>query len=57
MLQKKAKYQTLLRSLMGITGLLALVILLENITALIPGLPAIFQPTSQLFTVLKKGAV
>ena len=57
MLQKKAKYQTLLRALAGITGLLAFVILLENISALIPGLPAIFQPTSQLFTVLKKGAV
>ena len=57
MLQMKAKNQTLFRSLMGITGLLVFVILLENISALIPGLPAIFQPTSQLFTVLKKGAV
>lgn len=57
MLQQKNKYQTLLRSLMGISGLLLLVVLLENITALIPGMPAIFQPTSQLFTVLKKGAV
>ena len=57
MLQQKNKYQTLLRCLMGISVLLLLVILLENITALIPGMPAIFQPTSQLFTVLKKGAV
>lgn len=57
MLEKKAKYQTLRRSLLGITGLLVFVILLENITALIPGMPAVFQPTSQLFTVLKKGAV
>ena len=57
MLQQKNKYQTLLRSVMGISVLLLLVILLENITALIPGMPAIFQPTSQLFTVLKKGAV
>ncbi len=57
MLQQKNKYQTLLRSLMGISGLLLLVVLLENITAMIPGMPAIFQPTSQLFTVLKKGAV
>ena len=57
MLQKKTNHKTLFRSLMGITGLLILVILLENSTALIPGLPAIFQPTSQLFTVLKKGAV
>ena len=57
MLQQKEKYQTLCRSLLGISGLLIFVILLENITALIPGMPAIFQPTSQLFTVLKKGAV
>ena len=53
MLQKKNKNQTLYRSLMGITGLLVFVILLENIAAFIPGLPAVFQPTSQLFTVLK----
>ena len=57
MLQQKKNYQTLLRSLLGITGLLIFVILLENITAFLPGMPAIFQPTSQLFTVLKKGAV
>ena len=57
MLEKKTKYQTLLRSLVSITGLLVFVILLENITALIPGMPAVFQHTSQLFTVLKKGAV
>ena len=57
MLQTKTKNQTLYRSALGIAGLLLLVILLENITALIPGMPAIFQPTSQLFTVLKKGAV
>ena len=57
MLQTKTKNQTLYRSLMGITGLLVFVILLENISAFIPGMPAIFQPTSQLFTVLKKGAV
>lgn len=57
MLEKKTKYQTLLRSLVSITGLLLFVILLENITALIPGMPAVFLPTSQLFTVLKKGAV
>ena len=57
MLQQKTKNQTLYRSLLGITGLLVFVVLLENITSLIPGMPAIFQPTSQLFTVLKKGAV
>lgn len=40
-----------------ITVLLLLVILLENISSFIPGLPQIFQPTSPLFTVLKKAAV
>ncbi len=57
MLQKKTNYQTLVRTLLASIGLLLFVILLENISACIPGLPAIFQPTSQLFTVLKKGAV
>ena len=33
------------------------VILLENISTFIPGLPQVFQPTSPLFTVLKKAAV
>ena len=41
----------------GIVVFLALVILLENITALIPAAPRVLLPTSQLFTVLKKGAV
>ena len=36
---------------------MVLVIILENISALIPGLPQVFQPTSPLFTVLKKAAV
>ena len=57
MLQKKTNHKTLYRSMAGIIGLLMVVILLENSTMLIPGLPAVFQPTSQLFTVLKKGAV
>ena len=57
MLEKKTNHQTLFRSILGISALLLFVILLENATAVIPGLPAIFQPTSQLFTVLKKGAV
>ena len=57
MLQKKTNHKTLYRSMAGIIGLLLVVILLENSTMLIPGLPAVFQPTSQLFTVLKKGAV
>ncbi|MGN0978084.1 MAG: branched-chain amino acid ABC transporter permease [Faecousia sp.] len=57
MLQEKTSRKTLYHALAGITGLLLLVIVLENISAYIPGLPSVFQPTSQLFTVLKKGAV
>ena len=57
MLQTKTKHQTLLRSALAITGLLIFIILLENFSGFVPGMPAIFQPTSQLFTVLKKGAV
>ncbi|MCR5831727.1 MAG: branched-chain amino acid ABC transporter permease [Lachnospiraceae bacterium] len=41
----------------GIAILLLLVILLENLSALFPGMPQVFQPTSPLFTVLKKAAV
>ena len=43
--------------IISIAALLLFVILLENISALIPGLPSVFQPTSPLFTVLKKAAV
>ncbi|HCM92690.1 MAG TPA: branched-chain amino acid ABC transporter permease [Lachnospiraceae bacterium] len=45
------------RIFIGITILLLLVILLENLSNFIPGLPQVFQPTSPLFTVLKKAAV
>ena len=45
------------RAVLCVTALLALIIVLENISAWIPGMPAVFLPTSQLFTVLKKGAV
>ncbi|HCI63542.1 MAG TPA: hypothetical protein DFH97_00540, partial [Clostridiales bacterium] len=45
------------RAVLCVAGLLALVVVLENISAWIPGMPAVFSPTSQLFTVLKKGAV
>lgn len=41
----------------GITILLLFVILLENLSSFIPGMPQVFQPTSPLFTVLKKAAV
>ncbi len=46
-----------LPAFIGVTALLLFVILLENISSLIPGLPQVFQPTSPLFTVLKKAAV
>ena len=53
MKQKKKSFSTVI----SISVLLLFVILLENISALIPGLPQVFQPTSPLFTVLKKAAV
>ena len=46
-----------LPALAGIGILLAFVILLENVSDLIPGMPQFLQPTSPLFTVLKKAAV
>ena len=57
MLQKNEKKAGTLQTMLAIMVLLLLVILLENISSWIPGMPAIFAPTSQLFTVLKKGAV
>ena len=41
----------------AIAILLIFVILLENLSDMIPQLPAVFSPTSPLFTVLKKAAV
>ena len=57
MLQKNEKKAGTLRAIFAVAILLLLVIVLENISAWIPGMPAILSPTSQLFTVLKKGAV
>ena len=57
MLQKNEKRASTLRAMLAIMVLLLFVIMLENISSWIPGMPAIFSPTSQLFTVLKKGAV
>ncbi|MBP3633920.1 MAG: branched-chain amino acid ABC transporter permease [Oscillospiraceae bacterium] len=57
MLEKKKSFKTTISAMVGIAFILALVVLLENLSALLPNVPAIFQPTSQLFTVLKKGAV
>ncbi len=45
------------RVFIGIAILLLFVILLENLSTFVPSLPQIFQPTSPLFTVLKKAAV
>ena len=45
------------RVFIGISIILLFVILLENLSNFIPGLPQVFQPTSPLFTVLKKAAV
>ncbi len=44
-------------ALIAVVVVLALVILLENLSAIVPNIPKVLQPTSQLFTVLKKGAV
>ncbi|MCR5343290.1 branched-chain amino acid ABC transporter permease [Butyrivibrio sp. FC2001] len=46
-----------LRALAAIAVMLLIIILLENISSIIPGLPQVFWPTSPLFTVLKKAAV
>ena len=57
MLQKNEKRSGTLRTMLAIMVLLLLVIVLENLSTWIPGMPSVFSPTSQLFTVLKKGAV
>ena len=46
-----------LRIFIRILILLLAVIVLANLSAFIPSLPQVFQPTSPLFTVLKKAAV
>ena len=51
------KKQHYTKAAVGIAILLIFVIILENLSAFIPGLPQVLQPTSPLFTVLKKGAV
>ncbi len=51
------KSKNYIPALTGITALLLFVVLLENISSIIPGLPSVFDPTSPLFTVLKKAAV
>ena len=43
--------------LLGVALLLGLVVLLENLSGMLPSVPAFLLPTSQLFVVLKKTAV
>lgn len=57
MLEQNTKKKRTLSAMVSILVLLAGIIVLENISEWLPGVPAILQPTSQLFTVLKKGAV
>ena len=46
MLQQKTNKSGAFHALIGISVLLMLIIVLENISAYIPGLPAVFAPTS-----------
>lgn len=57
MLKQKTSKKGSFATLCAITVVLILIIALENLSDYIPGLPPVFYPTSQLFTVLKKGAV
>lgn len=57
MLKQEKSKKGSFKALVGIVALLLLIIILENLSDYIPGMPAVLQPTSQLFTVLKKGAV
>ena len=54
---QKTNHAKNFRTVLAVAAVLALIIVLENISSWIPGLPGVFSPTSQLFTVLKKGAV
>ena len=56
MIQQKSKKGTYI-SLVAAVVLLALVVLLENLSLILPSVPSVLLPTSQLFSVLKKGAV
>ena len=56
MIRKKSKKGAFI-ALTCVVAFLALIVLMENLTALVPGAPAVFKPTSQLFVVLKKTAV
>ena len=57
MLEQNTTKKRSYAALISIMVMLLLIVLLENISEWIPGVPAVLYPTSQLFTVLKKGAV
>ena len=59
MLKEKKNKTGVYIALVCVVALLALVVLLENMSLLLPAgsVPKVLQPTSMLFTVLKKGAV
>ena len=58
MIEQKSKKGAYI-SLIAAIALLALVVLLENVSVILPrdSVPSVLLPTSQLFSVLKKGAV
>ena len=57
MLKQQTNKKGSMIALLCVAGVLLLVALLENMSLIFPKVPAILLPTSQLFTVLKKGAV
>lgn len=57
MLKKETNKNKSFRLWLAIAGVLLLVILLENLSLILPSVPRVLMPTSQLFTVLKKAAV
>ena len=57
MLKQQTNKKSSMIALLCVAGVLLLVTLLENMSLIFPKVPSILLPTSQLFTVLKKGAV
>ena len=57
MLKHKKNNRSTYITLACALGVLLLVLLLENLNLILPKVPAVLLPTSQLFTVLKKAAV
>lgn len=57
MLKKETGKAKTFKVWVGIACALLVIILLENLSLILPSVPRLFLPTSQLFTVLKKAAV